>query len=154
VQFTASAALRDKLERLAALMRSEVPDGDLGSIIERAVAEKLERLEAPRFAKTTTPRKKLTDHKGVPLPHTRHIPAAVRRAVHERDGGRCRYVDEDGRRCGEQDKLEFHHRHPFGMGGGHSADNLSLLCGAHNRYLAEKDYGSSAIRAHAPAEGG
>jgi hypothetical protein len=60
VQFTASAALRDKLERLAALMRSEVPDGDLGSIIERAVAEKLERLEAPRFAKTTTRRSEPT----------------------------------------------------------------------------------------------
>ena len=30
VQFTASAAFRDKLERLRALMRPSVPDGDLG----------------------------------------------------------------------------------------------------------------------------
>ncbi len=35
VQFTASAELHDKLERLRALMRSSVPDGDLEAIIER-----------------------------------------------------------------------------------------------------------------------
>ena len=57
VQFTASAELRDKLERLRALMRSEVPDGDLAAVIEAAVTLKLERLEARRFAATKTPRK-------------------------------------------------------------------------------------------------
>ena len=38
-------------------MRSQVPDGNLAAIIEQAVTEKLERLEAKRFAKTRTPRK-------------------------------------------------------------------------------------------------
>ena len=37
VQFTARAQVRDKLERLRALLRSEVPDGDLASIIDKAV---------------------------------------------------------------------------------------------------------------------
>src|SRR5262249_21292462 len=32
IQFTADAELRDDLERLRALMRSQVPDGDLGAI--------------------------------------------------------------------------------------------------------------------------
>jgi len=50
VQFTASAELRDKLERLTALLRSEVPDGDLAAVIDRAVTEKLERLEARGLA--------------------------------------------------------------------------------------------------------
>jgi 5-methylcytosine-specific restriction endonuclease McrA len=146
VQFTASAELHDKLERLSALMRSEVPDGDLAAIIERAVTEKLERLEARRYAQTSAPRKELGD--SVTLPASRHIPAAVRRAVRERDGDRCRYVDEQGRRCSARDRLELHHRHPFGMGGDHSPDNLRLLCSVHNRYLAEHDYGSAAIRRH------
>ncbi|HEY8231675.1 MAG TPA: hypothetical protein VIJ10_03330, partial [Vicinamibacteria bacterium] len=52
VQFTASAELKDKLERLQALLRSEFPAGDLGAVIEKAVTEKLDRLEARRFAKT------------------------------------------------------------------------------------------------------
>ena len=60
VQFTASAELRDKLDRLRALMRSSVPDGDLAAIIDAAVTEKLERLEARRFGRTKAPRKGLS----------------------------------------------------------------------------------------------
>jgi len=144
VQFTASAELRDKLERLTALTRSEVPDGDLAAVIERAVTEKLERLEARRFGKTPAPRKTLAETDTTAA--SRHVPAAVRRAVSERDGGRCRFVDAAGRRCSERHRLELHHRHPFGMGGDHSPENVSLLCPQHNRYLAERDYGNAAIR--------
>ena len=143
MQFTASAGLREKLERLRALMRSQVPDGDLGAIIEAAVTEKLERLEARRFAATTRPRKDLstTDTS----PSSRRIPAAVRRAVHERDGGRCRYVDASGRRCEERHHLEYHHIHPFGLGGDHRPENIRLMCAQHNAYLAEHDYGREAM---------
>jgi hypothetical protein len=146
VQFTASAELRDKLERLNALMRPEIPDGDLAAVIERAVTETLERLEARRFGKAVAPRKTLggTDTSG----GGRHIPAAVRRAVRERDGDRCRFVDKEGRRCSERHRLEFHHRLPFGVGGDHSLVNISLLCRQHNRSFAELDYGRSAIRRH------
>jgi len=139
VQFTASAELRDKLERLQALMRSQVPDGDLAAIIEQAVTEKLERLEARRFARTSAPRKRLAETDT--SPSSRSIPAAVRRAVHERDGSRCRYVDEQGRRCPERHRLEYHHRHPYGLGGDHGLQNIGLMCHAHNEYLAEHDYG-------------
>jgi hypothetical protein len=144
VQFTASAELRDKLERLATLLHPEIPDGDLAAVIERAVTEKLERLEARRVGKTGAPRTSLaeTDVSAA----SRHIPAAVRRAVHERDGSRCRFVDEQGRRCSEKQRLEFHHRRPFAMGGDHSLDNISLLCPQHNRLLAEQDYGRAAVR--------
>ena len=124
-------------------MRSEVPDGDLAAIIERAVTEKLERLDARRFAKTKAPRKDLSETET--SPSSRHIPAAVRRAVSERDGNRCRYVDEQGRRCSARDRLEFHHRHPFAVGGDHSPQNIGLLCRAHNRYMAEHDYGKSTV---------
>jgi hypothetical protein len=146
VQFTASAALRDKLERLAAHMRAAGHDGDLAAVIDAAVGEKLERIEARRFARTAAPRKALASTEATPS--TRHIPAPVRRAVHERDEGRCRFVDGQGRRCAERHGLEFHHRHPFGMGGDHSLGNVSLLCRQHNRSLAEHDYGHAAIGRH------
>jgi hypothetical protein len=151
VQFTASAELREKIERLTALMRAQVPDGDLATILEQAVTEKLERLEARRFAKTATPRKSLADADTSPV--SRRIPAAVRRAVSERDGNCCRFVDEQGRRCSERHRLEFHHGHPFGMGGDHSPSNIRLLCSTHNRYLAELDYGPGAVARHLPPAG-
>ena len=130
-------------------MRSEVPDGDIAAIIQRAVAEKLERLEARRFAKTAAPRKaapRKTVSDSRSSKASRHIPAAVRRAVRARDAERCRFVDELGRRCCERKRLEFHHRRPYGMGGDHSPENISLLCPAHNRYVAELDFGHAAIK--------
>ncbi len=146
VQFTASAELHDKLERLRALMRSSVPDGDLTAIIEQAVTEKLERLESRRFARTRAPRKARAEIDT--SPRTRQIPAAVKRAVYERDEGRCHYVDEQGRRCAARERLEFHHRHPFGQGGDHCVENVVLACRSHNAYLAEIDYGRKAMALH------
>ncbi len=143
VQFTASAGLRDKLARLQALMRPSVPDGDLAAIIEQAVTEKLARLEARRFAKAAASRKGLEQATGTPA--TRYIPAAVRRAVAQRDGGRCAFVDGLGRRCPAQDRLEYHHRRPFGFGGDHDPRNIALVCRAHNTYLARHDYGRRII---------
>jgi len=143
VQFTASAELRDKLERLRALMGSAVPDGDIGAIIETAVTEKLERLEARRFGRVNSPRKSLeeTDTK----PDSRAIPAAVRRAVCERDQDQCTFRDDTGRRCTERRGLEFHHKLPFRRGGDHSVDNIFLMCKTHNLHQAEQDYGKEVM---------
>jgi hypothetical protein len=143
VSFTASAELHDKLERLQALTRSSVPDGDLGKVIDLAVTRELERLEARRFGKTSRPRKSLADTDT--RPKTRHIPAAVRRAVEKRDGGRCTYRDKNGRRCPQRHDLEFHHRDPFGRGGDHRPENLAQICRTHNALLAEQDYGKEVM---------
>jgi hypothetical protein len=143
VRFTASAELRDKLERLQALMRHSVPDGDLATVIDVAVTRELERLEAKRFAKAKNPRQRLG--RVDTTPKTRHIPAAVRRAVHERDGSRCTFKDEKGRRCTKRHDLEYHHRKPFGRGGDHSPENVALSCRAHNALMAEQDYGKETM---------
>jgi 5-methylcytosine-specific restriction endonuclease McrA len=143
VQFTASAELRDKLERLRALMRSSIPDGDLAAIIEEAVTEKLERLESKRFGKTKAPRKSLKEAKT--SLSSRYIPAPIRRAVYERDQGQCTFVGDNGRRCSERSRLEFHHLNPYGRGGGHKVENIKLLCRVHNGYFAERDYGKEVM---------
>jgi len=143
MQFTASATLHDKLAKLQALMRSSVPDGDLAAIIEEAVTEKLERLESKRFGKTNAPRKSLEQTDTSPT--SRHIPAAVKRAVRERYGDQCSYMDEQGKRCSARVGLEFHHLRPFGRGGDHRPENIRLMCRAHNGYFAERDYGKEVM---------
>lgn len=152
VQFTASAELREKLERLRGLMTSSVPDGDLAAIIDAAVSEKLERLEARRFARTNRPRKPVGQ--ADPMPTSRSIPAPIRRAVFERDEGQCGYVDDEGRRCTERVHLEFHHRIPFGVGGGHEVSNIGLACRSHNLLHAETDYGHAVMKRHLDRRGG
>ena len=138
IQFTASGEFRDKLGRLQALMH-----GDLAAVIEAAVTEKLERLEAKRFAETRTPRKSLeeTDTSA----SSRYMPAAVKRVVRKRDQDRCTFVDKQGRRCTERRGLEFHHDDPYGRGGDRSPSNVRLLCHGHNLYLAERDYGKEVM---------
>ena len=65
----------------------------------------------------------------------RAIPAAVKREVWRRDGGRCRYVDRtSGRRCGSQHLLQIDHVVPYALGGAAEPNNLRLLCAAHHRY--------------------
>jgi 5-methylcytosine-specific restriction endonuclease McrA len=75
----------------------------------------------------------------------RHIPAAVRRALFERDGNRCSYVGATGEPCAEGRHLEFHHVRPFAAGGEHTASNLTLHCRAHNALAAEEDFGREFI---------
>ncbi len=139
IQFTAGEELHDDLERLRALLRTEIPDGDLAAIVGKAVRELRQRLDARRFAQTSTPRKALVRTNA--QPSSRYVDSAARRAVYLRDGGRCRFVDAQGRRCPERHRLEYHHRHPYGLGGNHDVDNICLMCPAHNLYLAELDYG-------------
>ena len=61
----------------------------------------------------------------------RAIPAAVRRQVWQRDGGRCSYLDrQTGRRCNSRRLIEIDHILPYALGGGADPPNLRLLCGA------------------------
>jgi 5-methylcytosine-specific restriction endonuclease McrA len=54
------------------------------------------------------------------------IPKEVRRAVFERDGGRCA-------ECGENFDLQYDHIIPVAHGGASTVENLQLLCGDCNR---------------------
>jgi len=140
VQFTASAAFCEKLERLKALMLSSVPDGDLAQLLETAVTEALRRREARRFAKTNTPGKTLADV-DTAASSSRYIPAPVRRISHTSEEGRCGFVSSGARRCRSLHRLEFHHVVPWARGGDRSPDNIRLMCRTHNAHLAAKDYG-------------
>ena len=67
-------------------------------------------------------------------PLRRPIPAAVRRHVWLRDGGRCCYRDPlTGRRCNSAHLLQIDHLLPVAEGGGPEPDNLVLRCFAHHR---------------------
>ncbi|HEU4576651.1 MAG TPA: hypothetical protein VFS67_00255, partial [Polyangiaceae bacterium] len=74
-----------------------------------------------------------------------HIPHANRRAVIERDGLACTWVDANGNRCSSRAWLELDHRHPRGKGGSSEAENIRVLCRAHNQLAAERAYGRAHI---------
>lgn len=135
VQFTATADLRDKLTLARDLLRHQIPDGDIGEIVDRALTLLLEHLARQKFSAADRPRSRPTN-KPAAVSTTRYIPAEAKRAVWLRDGGRCAFVGRNGRRCEERGFLEFHHIVPFSAGGTATADNLELRCRAHNSYEA------------------
>jgi 5-methylcytosine-specific restriction endonuclease McrA len=77
----------------------------------------------------------------------RHIPAAVRDEVFVRDNCQCTFAAPDGTRCCETRGLEIDHIVPFALGGSNEADNLRLLCPAHNKLMAERVFGKEKIAA-------
>jgi hypothetical protein len=136
VQFTVSGATHDKLRHAQDLLRHAVPNGDPAEIFDRALTVLLADLERARIAASTQPRSSRSVASG-----SRHIPAGVRREVWTRDEGRCAFIGTQGR-CTERGFLEFHHRVPYGAGGGSAVKNIELRCRAHNLYEAEEYFGS------------
>ena len=81
------------------------------------------------------------------------IPAAVRRAVWERDGGRCSWPIDGGGCCGSSHRLELDHVVPWARFGGRTEDNLRLLCGRHNRLAARQAFGGRCAGRYASRPG-
>jgi hypothetical protein len=132
VKFTASRTMQENLREAQALLRHQVPSGDIAEIFDRALTLLLTELRKARHAATPRPRS---------LPRTsntgRHVAAAVKREVWARDGGQCAFVGAAGR-CTERGFLEYHHMIPFADGGETDVSNLQLRCRAHNGYEAER----------------
>jgi hypothetical protein len=132
VQLTVRKEVRDKIERVKALMRHRNPSGDLEAILERAIDLLLAKLEKERLGKTTKPR---------PAKPSKGVSRAARRETFERDGLQCTYVSPDGHRCTEHGFLELDHRVARGRGGSDDASNLRVFCAVHNALVAEQTYG-------------
>jgi len=131
LQITISAATREKLREIQAMMRHAVPDGNPAVIVDRSFDLLLSNLKRKKTAATAKPRP------GGREPRGRHIPARVRRTVWERDGGRCAFVSADGTRCDADGFVEYHHVEPYARGGKATAANIQLRCRTHNQYEAE-----------------
>ena len=142
VELTAAKELRDKLERAQDLMRHRNPSGDLAVILEGALDLLIAKLEKERLGKTTRPQQKAATETSATRPG--YIPRSVRRAVYERDGEQCTFLDSEGRRCPSRAFLELDHVVSKALGGSDDVDNLRIRCHAHNKLHAEQVFG----RAH------
>jgi hypothetical protein len=140
IQLTVSRETYDKFRRAQALLRHAVPSGDAAAIFDRALTLLIGSLERRRFAETPRPRASKSAAE-----RSRHVPAAVRREVWRRDGGRCAFVGAEGR-CRESAFLEFHHVEPYAASGAATVENIQLRCRAHNVYEAELFFDIDVVR--------
>jgi hypothetical protein len=139
----------EKLLRAQELLRHVIPAGDVAEIFDRALTGLIAGLEKKKLAQVQRPRRARPLKMG-----SRHIPAALKRAVMQRDQGQCAFVGDKGR-CPETGFLEFHHVIPFAGGGTTALENVELRCRAHNQYEANQEFGpsSSIVRETPPPYG-
>ena len=150
---TVSKRFTEKLEAARDALSHSHPGADVEAILEAGLDLLLERaakrqgiVERPR--KSPSPGRSRSgavqgsdsvDGEGS---RSRHIPAAVRREVWTRDGGRCQFRLENGEICGSTHRLQFDHLHPFALGGESSAGNIRLACWLcrerHNAHYADR----------------
>ena len=123
------------------MLSHQVPSGDVATVLDRALDALIRQLEKRKFASTTRPQGKRR-----PTSSPRHIPAHVKRAVWERDGGQCTFVGESGKRCPSRALLEFDHIDEVARGGRATVGQIRLRCRAHNQYGAECSFGTEFMR--------
>jgi 5-methylcytosine-specific restriction endonuclease McrA len=147
VRVTLDAEAKAELETLKALLSHKIPKGELGAVLREAIRCGIEKHGKRKGA--VTPSRKTqgcaSASSGRSPRRTRAdappIPAAVRREVWNRDGGRCTFVGPDGCRCESRWQLEFDHIEPVALGGTSTAENIRLRCRGHNMLHAEHVYG-------------
>jgi hypothetical protein len=142
LQCTVGQSTHDKLRYAQALLGHQLPSGDVAQVLDRALDTLIEQLERRKFAAT---------HRARPTRRrssepTRHVPAHVRRAVWERDEGRCTFMSESGHRCPARTRLEFDHVTEVARGGEATVAGIQLRCRAHNQYGAECAFGAEFMR--------
>jgi 5-methylcytosine-specific restriction endonuclease McrA len=140
LQVTVDQATHDQLLYAQALLGHTAPRADVGEVLKRALDALVAVLEKQKFARSARSIPRRATAKG------RHIPAVVRRTVWERDGGRCTFVSERGKRCESLTRLEFDHVEPVARGGMSTVNGLRLRCRAHNQYAAECTFGAEFMR--------
>lgn len=137
LQVTIDGETREMLQRAQELLSHQLPSGEVALVLKIALASLIQRLESRKFGAADRPRAPRSESS-----RGRHIPAQVRRAVRERDGGCCTFVGEDGHRCATRRRLEFDHVIPVARGGAATVENLRLRCHAHNQHEAERVFGA------------
>ncbi len=138
-----------KIEKLKSLLSHRNEGGTVAGLLDLLCEEALDRhdpvrIEARRLKKLSQSAgsvrpvvvKDVVGEKKTVVPSSRHIPAAVKRAVWLRDKGRCTFKE-----CGATRFLHYDHAQPFALGGGHTAENLHLLCSAHHGRATEEAFG-------------
>jgi len=142
IAITVDQQTHDKLRMLQDLLGHQLRSADPAIIVCRAIDRLLDDTLKQKAAITAEARP--GDRRSGR--RTRAIPAAIRREVWKRDGGRCTFVDRLGRRCQGTRCVEYHHERPYGKGGQHEAGNIALRCRAHNQYQADLDFGRDFMR--------
>jgi hypothetical protein len=139
IRLVVSKKVRNKIERMKSLNSHR--STDIVDVLERALDLAIEKLEsAPKKVKQVS---KVIERKAESpdLSNSRYIKRDVVRTVRFRAQNQCEFVSSSGKRCRGTLFLETDHKVPFAKGGRSELYNLQVLCSAHNKLKAQRQFG-------------
>ena len=157
MHITVSVDFYKKLEAAKNALSHKYPHASSETILSEGLdlvlkdhAKRKGLVEKPRKQARTTKKKSppsvtpMATNSTSPSGSNDHIPAAVRRTVWIRDGGKCQYPIESGDICGSERRTQLDHFPvPRARGGPSTAENLRLVCRGHNLEAAKQIYGAA-----------
>jgi 5-methylcytosine-specific restriction endonuclease McrA len=162
LHMTVSKRFMEKLEAARDALSHSHPGADVEAILEAGLDLVIERaatrkglVKRPRTQSEAPtlriPSAEAAEPADVDEPRSRYVPAAVRRQVWLRDGGRCQFRLENGELCGSTHRLQFDHVRPVALGGASTVENVRVLCSL-CRSRHKEHYADSGIMPHGVAE--
>jgi hypothetical protein len=163
IHVTVSRRLLAKLAAAKDALSHSHPGASEETIIEAGLDLILERT-ARRRGLVKNPRKKAPDpaEPTAPTKETavpakdpgRYVAADVRRAIWERDQGRCQWKLVDGGICGATRRVELDHIEPFAKGGRITKpEDGRVLCDFHQDVSARKEFGNDVMNHYTRPKG-
>jgi hypothetical protein len=156
VHVTVSRKLVEMLEAARAALSHSHPGATDGEILEVGLGLIIQR-HAKRRGMVKNPRKKAAESmppgsapspaaEAAPVVQGRYVPAAIRRAIWQRDDGKCQWKLEAGGICGSTCRVELDHIEPFAKGGRIlKPEEGRLLCKHHQDVSARQVYGDEVM---------
>jgi len=141
LELTINKELREKLERLKALLSHKNPSLKMSGVLEIISDMALKQLEKRTSPKSEVASKKVTSPEIARASNnkkrSRYIPAETKRIIFQRANHQCEFTTPNNKRCESKHFLEVDHKHSYSQGGGNEIQNLQLLCRQHNQRKAE-----------------
>jgi hypothetical protein len=124
----------------------------MAQVLEKAIDISLEKKDPQKKLERRLQKKRSLKSRPDEFPSngkvkSRYIPSEIRERVHQRASYQCEFRGPDGKRCSSRNGLEIEHQRPFAIFRSHDEHFLRLFCARHNRFQAERVYGTDFIRA-------
>ncbi len=154
IKFVADEEMLNDIEKLKALLSHAHPNMSLTELMRMLLDLGLKRYnpqrQVSRKSASKLEEKVNAESASLPAPAGRtSIPAHIKRAVWQRDKGKCTFRDPLTKRCCESQKfLQIDHVHPLALGGDNELENLRLLCFEHNQLHARQLFGARKMEGH------
>jgi len=155
LELTINKELREKLERLKALLSHKNPSLKMSGVLEIISDMALKQLEKNTSPKSEAASKVASAKNEIINSHatspeiarasnkqkrSRYIPTKTKRIIFQRARHQCEFTTPNNKRCESKHFLEVDHKHSYSQGGSSHPQNLQLLCRQHNQRKAELEY--------------